>query len=80
MPKFRLTDEGLSYTNAVGQTWTTIRKEKELDLATCGDGEREPSMVTPRFLFGRLRGCGAIVSDGGQEVKVGGGSPCRHGD
>lgn len=60
--------------------WTTIRKEEELDLATCGDGEREMSTMTPRFPFGRLRVCGTIARDGRQEVKVGGGSHCGHAD
>ena len=37
----------------------------ELDLVMCGDEEREMSMVSPRFLFGRWKGRGAIVGDGG---------------
>lgn len=52
--------------------WTPIRKEKELHLAACGDGEREMSSTTHWFLFGRLRVCGATVRDGRQEGQAGG--------
>lgn len=56
-----------------------LLKERELDLVTCGDGERERPRTSPRFLFGRLRGHGTNVGGGelgggcgiGQPLKLG---------